>query len=110
MFSFFFFFNDTATTEIYTFPYTTLFRSNRQHGNDGSNSKNHTEHGEQRAQLVAGEVLKAKGHIRQPLRQGSWFGQGASGHLRANRFISHSDPGTSPRRSLWPFRMRGSPD
>ena len=23
-----FFFNDTATTEIYTFPYTTLFRSN----------------------------------------------------------------------------------
>src|SRR5256886_12185586 len=27
--SFFFFFNDTATTEIYTFPYTTLFRSHR---------------------------------------------------------------------------------
>src|SRR2546426_1809857 len=27
VFSFFFFFNDTATTEIYTFPYTTLFRS-----------------------------------------------------------------------------------
>src|SRR5688572_31764912 len=26
-FCFFFFFNDTATTEIYTFPYTTLFRS-----------------------------------------------------------------------------------
>src|SRR5687768_18620608 len=25
--SYFFFFNDTATTEIYTFPYTTLFRS-----------------------------------------------------------------------------------
>src|SRR5256885_12274265 len=25
----FFFFNDTATTEIYTFPYTTLFRSPR---------------------------------------------------------------------------------
>src|SRR5688572_31631523 len=25
---FFFFFNDTATTEFYTFPYTTLFRSN----------------------------------------------------------------------------------
>src|SRR2546422_2887359 len=25
---FFFFFNDTATTEIYTLPYTTLFRSN----------------------------------------------------------------------------------
>src|SRR6478736_7131594 len=25
----FFFFNDTATTEIYTFPYTTLFRSAR---------------------------------------------------------------------------------
>src|SRR5438105_9822365 len=24
---FFFFFNDTPTTEIYTFPYTTLFRS-----------------------------------------------------------------------------------
>src|SRR5260363_165197 len=24
-----FFFNDTATTEIYTFPYTTLFRSSR---------------------------------------------------------------------------------
>src|SRR3712207_7398255 len=24
---YFFFFNDTATTEIYTFPYTTLFRS-----------------------------------------------------------------------------------
>src|SRR5256885_8866359 len=29
MFYFFFFFNDTATTEIYTFPYTTLFRSRR---------------------------------------------------------------------------------
>src|SRR2546430_10385682 len=28
-FIFFFFFNDTATTEIYTFPYTTLFRSSR---------------------------------------------------------------------------------
>src|ERR1039457_3883549 len=27
VFVFFFFFNDTATTEIYTFPYTTLFRS-----------------------------------------------------------------------------------
>src|SRR5688572_31973715 len=27
MFLLFFFFNDTATTEIYTFPYTTLFRS-----------------------------------------------------------------------------------
>src|SRR2546425_3329363 len=27
MLFFFFFFNDTATTEIYTFPYTTLFRS-----------------------------------------------------------------------------------
>src|SRR2546430_16592120 len=27
LFSFFFFFNDTATTEIYTLPYTTLFRS-----------------------------------------------------------------------------------
>src|SRR2546422_11217144 len=27
MCSIFFFFNDTATTEIYTFPYTTLFRS-----------------------------------------------------------------------------------
>src|SRR5260370_28776413 len=27
--SFFFFFNDTATTEIYTLPYTTLFRSSR---------------------------------------------------------------------------------
>src|SRR6476619_7861274 len=27
VFSFFFFFNDTATTEIYTLPYTTLFRS-----------------------------------------------------------------------------------
>src|SRR2546430_13044932 len=26
-FIFFFFFNDTATTEIYTFPYTTLFRN-----------------------------------------------------------------------------------
>src|SRR5256885_8570907 len=29
MIFFFFFFNDTATTEIYTFPYTTLFRSRR---------------------------------------------------------------------------------
>src|SRR5260370_30094216 len=27
LFSLFFFFNDTATTEIYTLPYTTLFRS-----------------------------------------------------------------------------------
>src|SRR3712207_7032790 len=27
LFIFLFFFNDTATTEIYTFPYTTLFRS-----------------------------------------------------------------------------------
>src|SRR6516164_512838 len=26
-FAYFFFFNDTATTEIYTLPYTTLFRS-----------------------------------------------------------------------------------
>src|SRR5947209_20119928 len=29
--SFFFFFNDPATTEIYTFPYTTLFRSRLAH-------------------------------------------------------------------------------
>ena len=28
---FLFFFNDTATTEIYTFPYTTLFRSYQGH-------------------------------------------------------------------------------
>src|SRR5262245_64293124 len=32
-FIFFFFFNDTATTEIYTFPYTTLFRSVSIHDN-----------------------------------------------------------------------------
>src|SRR3712207_7623734 len=32
MMCFFFFFNDTATTEIYTFPYTTLFRSRRRRG------------------------------------------------------------------------------
>src|SRR3989454_11654434 len=31
----FFFFNDTATTEIYTLPYTTLFRSRRRHPRDG---------------------------------------------------------------------------
>src|SRR5688572_31646037 len=29
-YSFFFFFNDPATTEIYTLPYTTLFRSGQQ--------------------------------------------------------------------------------
>src|SRR2546430_11742177 len=29
---YFFFFNDTATTEIYTFPYTTLFRSRKEPG------------------------------------------------------------------------------
>src|SRR5687767_3072592 len=37
--SLFFFFNDTATTEIYTFPYTTLFRSHTDrrntHGGEG---------------------------------------------------------------------------
>src|SRR5258708_18053587 len=33
----FFFFNDTATTEIYTFPYTTLFRSpDDQHAERGA--------------------------------------------------------------------------
>src|SRR6202453_3940862 len=31
----YFFFNDTATTEIYTFPYTTLFRSWWRHGPTG---------------------------------------------------------------------------
>src|SRR5699024_12724094 len=31
LFPLFFFFNDTATTEIYTFPYTTLFRSRLGH-------------------------------------------------------------------------------
>src|SRR2546421_12579586 len=31
--NFFFFFNDTATTEIYTFPYTTLFRSHTKRQN-----------------------------------------------------------------------------
>src|SRR5437660_5158248 len=30
--SFFFFFNDTATTEIYTLSYTTLFRSEKRRG------------------------------------------------------------------------------
>src|SRR5438874_11847661 len=29
-----FFFKTTATTEIYTFPYTTLFRSHARHGHD----------------------------------------------------------------------------
>src|SRR5258705_13506094 len=33
--NFFFFFNDTATTEIYTFPYTTLFRSHDDRGRAG---------------------------------------------------------------------------
>src|SRR2546427_12160945 len=31
----FFFFNDTATTEIYTLPYTTLFRSRPAHAPSG---------------------------------------------------------------------------
>src|SRR5437764_1950878 len=34
-FFFSFFFNDTATTEIYTFPYTTLFRSRRRRPGSG---------------------------------------------------------------------------
>src|SRR5690348_18125860 len=35
---FFFFFNDTATTDIYTFPYTTLFRSLKAIRSAGSSS------------------------------------------------------------------------
>src|SRR2546430_16024903 len=34
---FFFFFNDTATTEIYTLPYTTLFRSGFRAGRPSRN-------------------------------------------------------------------------
>src|SRR3982751_4858503 len=36
-----FFFNDTATTEIYTFPYTTLFRSLRDAGHEGQAEDGH---------------------------------------------------------------------
>src|SRR2546430_11312253 len=39
----FFFFNDTATTEIYTLPYTTLFRSLRRHrGQRAARPRGHT--------------------------------------------------------------------
>src|SRR6516225_6988873 len=65
--------DDVADTQLFDERHHLLLSpsSNGQHGNDGGNSKNHTEHGEQRAQLVAGEVLEAKGQIGPPLRQGS---------------------------------------
>src|SRR2546422_3807272 len=44
----FFFFNDTATTEIYTLSYTTLFRSLRARARDGR----HDVAGEQRRQVL----------------------------------------------------------
>src|SRR3712207_8080417 len=37
----FFFFNDTATTEIYTLPYTTLFRSGRRPGGCHAPARRH---------------------------------------------------------------------
>src|SRR5438270_11477854 len=41
LFSIFFFFNDTATTEIYTLSYTTLFRSQgaQSQGDDGRSAR-----------------------------------------------------------------------
>src|SRR5690349_24995162 len=75
----FFFFNDTATTEIYTFPYTTLFRSRqivqalvdvadrfgrKVHGDHraiaGSRSEEHTSELQSRRDLVCRLLLEKK--------------------------------------------------
>src|SRR2546422_4453485 len=87
--SLFFFFNDTATTEIYTFPYTTLFRSSaRRHGRvepipelqdrqarrgaarsqraGAARSEEHTSELQSRLHLVCRLLLEKKKTARQP--------------------------------------------
>ena len=43
--------------------------SDGEHGDNRSNAKNHAQHGQKRAKLVAGEVFETEDHIGQPLLQ-----------------------------------------
>src|SRR5256885_4713165 len=83
---FFFFFNDTATTEIYTFPYTTLFRSpggkrlrqtawpsrrvRSSSGSDRGRSEEHTSELQSPCNLVCRLLLEKKNqHLRHAPQQ-----------------------------------------
>src|SRR3712207_7401544 len=62
-----FFFNDTATTEIYTLPYTTLFRSGTEPGRRTSPLDDLQEHRLDESRLLRGAVqLRADPECREP--------------------------------------------
>src|SRR2546422_11563006 len=87
--SFFFFFNDTATTEIYTLPYTTLFRSHHdgegeaQVGNEWEGVPRRAGHGLRRDQGkhflregAAQDLLLSRRHVRPPQDPDAMRGEG----------------------------------
>ena len=63
--------DEIAHAELFDEGHDLLLRSGSdgEHGDDSGNAKNHAEHGQKRAKLVAGEVFKTEDHIRQPLLQ-----------------------------------------
>src|SRR5690349_23974192 len=72
----FFFFNDTAPTEIYTFPYTTLFRSSwscfcggpgtrRSSAPHFARSEEHTSELQSRRDLVCRLLLEKKNYLKE---------------------------------------------
>src|SRR5207245_11390172 len=67
-------------------------RADGKHGDDGGDAKNHAQHGQQRTQLVAGEIFESENEIGQPLLQGSWLGHGTRLHRCARSLNWNSDP------------------
>ena len=72
-------------------------RADRKHCDHRRDTENHSEHGQQRTQLVAGQVLQAKSEIGQPLFQGSRLSHRTRFHRRPIRFNWNLHPSLESR-------------
>ncbi len=68
-------------------------RSDGEHSHNRGNAKDHTQHGQEGTQFVAGQIFEPEGEIRQPLLQRSWLGDGAGVHGHAPGFTWKPGPG-----------------
>ena len=83
-----------AHAELLNEGHNLLLRSGTdgKHGDYRGHAKNHAQHGEQGTQFVVGKILETEKKIGQPLREGSWLGQGRSIHWRGNRLMASLAP------------------
>src|SRR5688572_31233066 len=85
----FFYFNDTATTEIYTLSHTTLFRSQRDRHTDHWQDHNQDQHRHIPPLWPAGSILRGD-HIGQGLSLGAGEKQGQQDRKSTRLNSSHS--------------------